>query len=655
MPDGPHDRTDLKDFFGATNTVSGADFFAQVVDTCAQIYAILMDHCGPLATDALIIQDNAGRNLKDRHYAIFTKDGINIVRSIEFHNPIQQHIQNLVAYIGTRVDDLSHDGTTTSMMFFTHLLEECFRHRVINDSAPERRLMGDGMRHTLRLLSGHIDDAVITVDRLKTDFKISHLDAIRYIAYHQAMISSKGDRELTSAIVDVVETLPKELYGLFTVEQSNFERDRRFTVLTDDFNFVLPVVSNLDDMNHKLGTEYRAEICDLVVCEDDLIAPNPALHIILDLLQQAEIVPRTKDLVILAKSLDANLMHRILTYNRTHAVKVVVFTMSLPNRYSSRCTILMALLNVASRYPIDEHVTDRSKPFLIENAQLHYKTNRRLYISNLYAKDGSQYHPSFTNPARFKPYTRFITEIRQHLEEYVSGRLRIETALDKFRYEDYVEIYRRMMCAEVRHMQISGMTHEVLADRDVLQDAFGAVLSSLEHGFVLDGYLKLALAMQHSDNMSLPRKILCDTIDAIIGAVHHQKTDEVGSIVKDAYLKFKTQDPTYLFYPVGYELQHLDHIDLCVRIETEWVIDHHQGPTRAQNDNPKIQVLGHDAAASATQLATYNPDTTVPILMQPADAYREMFKRVEDLMPKLLNTHRVLIPNTINLRSEVGA
>ncbi|CAK9254147.1 unnamed protein product, partial [Sphagnum jensenii] len=164
--------------------------------------------------------------------------------------------------------------------------------------------------------------------------------------------------------------------------------------------------------------------------------------------------------------------------------------MSTPSAYSSKVTILSALMNMASVYSLHEHLVDRSRPYLIEGARIHFK-NRRLFVSHLYEKDGSNYHPSFTNKDRFTPYTQFIADIRDYIDAYASGKMRNMTHADEVRYKDYVDIYQRMICANVRHLEISGMRHEVLADYHVVQDAFGAVLSSLENGFVLDGYLTL--------------------------------------------------------------------------------------------------------------------------------------------------------------------
>lgn len=670
------ERVSITANHGATNTINNIQYYTLIRDTCSQIYNILASHCGPYATDALIITDN-DRNLKDRHYAIFTKDGINIVKSIEFISPIQRHIQSLIAYIGERVDSLSHDGTTTSMMLFTKLVE-LYMNDIIkcekNKTPIDRRHLKTQLLKILSDLVSYFEKDVITINRFSEDFKISKQDALRFIAYHQAMLSSKGDRELSKAIVEVVETLPVELYGLFSISQSGIETDKRFTVVKEDFNYRLSVGWNIDDMNHAMGTEYIAETCDIIVSEDDLKPGNMALEIIVNhiakfrkdafpvqvecedvdittgtvFIKNNVVNPLTfeigtvfqlvvnqtplnngvwvynginepltrpekkKDLVLITKSLDGSLMTEIQKINRRSLNKIIVFTMSTPNPYSSKSTILSALMNTAGVYHLQDHLQDPSKNYLIKDAKVHFK-NRRLYISNLYEKDGSNYHPFYNNPGTFEPYDLMIKEVKSYLDVCISGKLRIETATDKFRYEDYVEIYRRMMCSEVRQLQISGMTHDVLADRDVLQDSFGAVLSSLENGFIIDGYLKFNTYMDQdpsfeNDNGVIITLALLD----ILSSTHRLNKKEIIDVIE--CIPFKDES-SYYFYPVNGRLSNFEHCKFNIS-ENFTIVD--------KDNNP------------------------ITIVMQPADTYRELFRRLFDLLPKLINTNRAIIPGTVN-------
>jgi hypothetical protein len=595
-----------------TNTLSGTAFYAHIIETCQQIYDLLSDHCGPHATDAMIIADTDGRNLKDPHYAIFTKDGINIVRSIQFASPIQRNIQNLVTYIGTRVDSLSHDGTTTAMMFFNALVVAHFKRIstiLENNQLPNYRKLRYEVGQIMGMFKKNFEHSVVTVEDLAKDMGWTPLEALRFVAFHQAMLSSKKDREMADAIVEVVETLPKELYGLFTTSQSKIETDQRFTVVRDDFDFVMPGNCNLDDMNHNMGTEYFSETCDLIVSEDDLMKGNPALKLIENLISDAVTEGRDKDLVIVTKSLDSIMTGVITQYNRAHHQKIIVINFSSHSSYSSKITLLSAVQAVAGVYPMREHVIDSSLPYIIHNAKVHYKYHR-LFMSNLYQKDGSAYHPFHTNRDAFLPYTIMVDDIKAALDEHSSGRKVVETAADEAKFIDFVEIYRRMISAYVCNLQISGMRHDTLADRDVVQDAFGAVLSSLEHGFVFDGYLKLYLEYHACDRGS-PVEPFVETIYGILEAVH--KWDAHGNNPRNKFcetmsaavaLYTKNKDGCkYDYYPIDGEISTLSEV--------------------------------------------YTLEGETPVI-QPADSYRELFRRVEDLLPKLIGASRAIIPNVFN-------
>lgn len=621
---------------GVTNTLNSTDFYTHVIHTCKQITEILENHCGPYATDALIIQDNTGTNLLDPHYAIFTKDGINIVKSIEFVSPIQKHIQNLVAYIGSRVDSLSHDGTTTAMLFFTLLVEDYF-HRINQstqkDTYIDRRKLKRDFLHVLEKITTIFNsDLVITIEQFAKDQKISNQEAISYVAYHQAMLSSKGDEELASAIVEVVETLPKELYGLFSVEQTGLETKKRFTVTRDTFNFVIPVVANLDDMNYRMGTEYIAETCDLLVSEDDLIRGNPSIDILIDHIFNAERGNLNQDLVVIAKSIDASLQSRINTFNRANKHKIITFPMSLYNPYSSKITILSAIMAVAGVYTISDHVIDPSLPYLIKDAHLHYK-NKRLYISHLYEKDGSPYHPFFKERTAFPPYTLMVDSIRDELDGFASGRLRIESATDKARYRDYIEIYRRMISSDVRNLQLSGLRHDTMADRDVLQDSFGAVLSSLEHGFVFDAYLKfyVLLSQKNLDMDPTTQSIFFNVVTQILTYIHK----------KDAQIIYLVNDISDSTDITRQDISDKDIPTSVLSLTLNSVLQ------SVNKSLPRYLQYPVDRGSTTSVSLELNKDTT-PVI-QPADTYRELFTRIIDLLPKLLNTHRAIIPNTVNI------
>ena len=624
---------------GATNTIHGVDFYNSMIATCDLIFSILDDHCGPHATDALLIQDNAASSLKDRYYAIFTRDGITIVKSIKFSRPIQTQIQELVAYIGSRVESLSHDGTTSAMMFFTALASKYFnliRQALYDETSQHYRLVEDLKRTLSELCTALEERAMLTIEKYAELANTTEQEAVRRIAFSQSMLSSKGDKELTAAIVEFVETLPKEFYQLLTVSQSGVETEKRFTVLRDEFDFEVPVIANIDEMNHRMGTEYFAESADLLLCEDDLIQGNPVLEIVETHIQAADNGLLEQDLIIIAKTIDSRLVDRIHQINQRSSKKIIAWPVSLYNQYSSKVTTLSAIMAMASVYPLHEVLINNELPYLIRNVKVHYTATRRVTISNLYPKDGSVYHPSFTDPDRFPPYTTMVTEIRNEITDITSGRKRVQSATDESRFKDYVQIYRRMISSDVRNLQLSGMRHETLADADLVRDSLGAVLSSLDKGFVYDGYLKMFLLLNTDQRFTNnPAAVhISDVIYAILKRVHKKDvltqpkisrvpvTDDDGNSVTI----FPTEEQETRYAGEFFTLFDA-RLDLALR-----------------KDAGEIQVyLCYPVDADPTA----EPVGTTKVI-QPADTFREMFLRFGDLMPRLLKTSRAIIPGTVN-------
>ncbi len=668
MSDHYSNRTDISAGHGHTNSITGQAYYNLAADTARDIYQLLADHCGPYASDALVIHDNTGANLKDRHHAIFTKDGIGIVRALEFTSPIQRHVQELIAYVGDRVEKLSHDGTTTSMMLFAGLVcalyskyaDQLQLHTghslVTSQSGFPRRCIGDDisidpkqMREditvTLTAVAEAFEQMVISVERLieltaTTATPFTELDAIRFITYHQAMISSKGDSELASALVEVVEAIPKELYGLFSIAQTGQETDQRFTVVEDDYTFNIPTLINLDDCNHRLGTEYLAESCDLIVSDDKLIKGNPALELLEQHAQAAHDGQRSCDLVIIAPAFDPMLLKMLSTINQKSKAKLIALTVAQASNYSSKATVLEAVAAVGGVYSMLDHLSDPSLPYIIHNAKVQHRMNR-VYLDNLYVKDGSRYHPSFTNPDRFPPYTKVVTTIGEQLHAYVSGRLRFESAADQARYQDFNEIYKRMVSARVKTIKLSGMTHDALADRDILTDAYGAVLSSLEYGFVLDGFLKIGMILNQvcQTNVGFCNEMRT-TVQNILAAVHrHPNSDRVKQELENLHDRHTDEFIPTIFWPVWkHDNPKSDRAIVCSSL-----------PRVTQENGNWCGPLWDVTLAGAEPIGVDVAVVSVPALvMQPADTYREMFRRLQDLLPKLANTNRAVIPGTVN-------
>jgi chaperonin GroEL (HSP60 family) len=98
-------RQVLNAHVGMTNVIEQGDIDTTMLKTFATIKATLEDHCGPYGKYAMLVDPT-----NPVSQPAFTKDGINILRAMEFVSPIERYVKNTVAYIGSRVERAAGDG-----------------------------------------------------------------------------------------------------------------------------------------------------------------------------------------------------------------------------------------------------------------------------------------------------------------------------------------------------------------------------------------------------------------------------------------------------------------------------------------------------------------------------------------------------------------
>jgi len=214
------------------------------------------------------------------------------------------------------------------------------------------------------------------------------------------------------------------------------------------------------------------------------------------------------------------------------------------------------------------------------------------------------------------------------LEEYEQGHKKHSGSEDS-RIMHLVRIYQRMMCTKVARLEISGTTHDSLADYSVVKDAFGAVLSCLNDGFVLDGLGTMLTGLDHRYRTS----ILCESKciqDCFVPMI--ESLESLTRVVHDDPEQRQPQRQWWRRTKATTDQTSVPRLDSC----------------------PRSYKYKYRPAGAHTTLVLTRPevvcmgaDTTV--LIQPAKGYLELFRRLEELLPKILCTTRVIIPDKFNL------
>ena len=618
------------------NYLPHEEFKSKLEEVCTKIYDVLSHHCGPRAKNALIIQHDEGAMRKFTN--VFTKDGINIVNSLEFESVMETHIKDSIAYLGERVDNKAHDGTTTSMMLLADLLRTLppkMMHLTAVDSDHILHACIDRLERII------LDNTITTADLVET-FAISLDQAKNFVSYCEAMISSKGDRELSNAITEVVQNLPPELFGQFNLSQNPLETENRFTVLYDDFDFPIQVTFPVDHYNAALGTEYLCEDCDLLVTENQLIRGNPDAIRILDYIAKLgtdeEILERP--LILLSANLDDRLYTAISVYNETHTIKLIPVALIGLNKQMGKSQMLQAMMLSAGMYRMEEY--PNLMDAVIRHARVQVKKNN-LLIGHLYEKDGSMYHPFFVNPETFPPYTKKVQELQAFLRSYLNDHLR-DTLVNEHLVSEWIDVLRRLICQKTCRLQVSGSTHDSLADHSVVKDSFGAVLSALEKGFVLDGFwtilsvLDVELSIGHTSDQYKKTGVIVSYFDAMTEIYHVIKrlVENIHGFDQTPIFAFQGDAKfSYFPYPENAEYYISKHsANGYDPLETEICV-------RGVHTGISIRRFGQ------TSILAGHYHTAIP-LIQPLDGFKELFKRIRELLPKFSATVCCITPGTLH-------
>jgi hypothetical protein len=616
------EKTNLNRDKNSLNIISGKKFVDFVIDTCVKMKDLLSEHCGPDASDAMIVLFN-GNNYREKYNNLFTNDGITIISSIEYANGVQHHISDLLKYIGNRIDDKAKDGTTSTMYIFLSIIEHFFRIKrenfkflniISNDIKSSKEIINE-LNAFIDFIESCIEDGAITIDNsefsLVKHFNITKEEAIRFVAYNQAMISSKFDHQIARAICDVVESLPEEFNGMFTVNQIPFETSERFTVEEQNYDFMFNGTLNQDYMNYKLDTQCIYKKCDILVIEDALIPGSMDYTLVMEYLTRITNEEELKNtLLLMCPNFDSQVYDITRNYNRKHKNKIIPIT-AMGNVMAGKGALLFkAILACSGKYSVAENYMN-DKPLensIIRNASFHYK-DKFITINNIYKKTNNRFHPFYLNRNKFRPYTELVDELKARIEELTSGNKQVNSGNDDILAREYINFYRKLVCVKPKIITISGARYECLTDFQIIKDSFGAVLSSIESGFILDGVSNMYLNCVYSTKFTQYAHIFRELLEIIHTDIDRKDLIDVNFDEEIFSYRLHNNKETYYL---------------------------------SESTILKTLIFSYSDTPPTVE------DLEYIVLVQPIETYSEMIKRFKEVLPKIINSSKIIIPDTVN-------
>jgi len=613
------------------NITRSSDLKNELYKVFTELSDILVDHAGPFATSCVI--GSRWRQVNDIDE--FTKDGIRILTHLIVSEDVAARFAaRMTRFIGFSVDKRCHDGTTTSMLLFCQLALIAIAKLDYDISDPERYRWWKNLHTTLDNCLSFLDDIKITeediLERAKSfGIETSSADVRGAMAYHMAMISSKGDHDLASKISEVIRSAPKSVYGMFKDIPTLLESEERYTIKKQDYD--LDVSANLGHAqywNYKNDTQFLAEDAVIFFTGNDIVknsfessflrafintSPSERANLPGFGVEQGweAFHEGRRNLVIFSHMLQDNeLFADIMEFNRENPnCKIVHFNVHIADRLRKSLTKTFLYMAGAQRFDDVGHTNafDAMIGLTRRGVKVH-AIGHHVQVSGLYDKNGEVFHPYYTDPTAFVPYTEFLAETEE-LIDFAKNNI-TNNALDPEEITHLTSLYRSMTCQEINDIEIGGLAHEQYSNRTVYEDAMGAALSAVNDGVVLGGYGKIAKLLLATDNF--------DSWVNELGDLENRVADALISIVSGST---RSTDE---------KIRQL--ISTTISDKWSYIVadpdDFYRG-----DDHVSSERFGADQVSRFLKR-----ERGRPILLQAWSGYHEQFRRFKDMLPKIANS-----------------
>ena len=630
----PSTRAVINTNFDTNNIVPMDESLPRIKTTLQKCQKILKNHCGPQSGYAMLVNNmSAGVNFEPN---VFTRDGIRILQAVEFLSPLERYIKELLTYVGQRVDNVAKDGTTTSMLFSSYFLEAAVdRAHLVKDNNLS-------VFEVNKIVEKAFDDIVKALDKYTFNIeKINNTEEVDeevkvktagLVAFMQALSSSGGNVELANAMKEIFEKSPSMAWDFITSHNSIKENGKPFSVEVAEYDTRLRCITGQEGiLNAELGTEYIENNVKVIVSTipvDDMGAKTDSLK---KYLRESD--PNTP-IILISRMLAGTILTEIQDINLKRAKKIAYWQYSPEYKIAGLAYDYEILITaaIAGVIPFD---MDEENDFIVEDK--HVFTAEKVHFHDTYMEfygvvknATSNLHPMYAHP---ETATQFYADTRHTLEKqlelYKEGH-KVDGKMGGL----FTEMLNKIACIHRPQLRLGGPAHEQIANADVVQDVQGAIMSSLKHGFLING----------------PMAIRC-AIHDVIESYEHDTS--INSANTGTFIKTILKD---MFDCISKITDYLVTENKCCNASEEMSDDAMQ----LFSDNPEIylNVLDgkHRQFREFLSKVENNEDTenygsTYPVL-QPVTITTELLKRVRELLLKFILTNQIIVYGAVMVKEE---
>jgi hypothetical protein len=479
---------DLQGLYNATNIVNKTEYQQYLLETLDIIIDHLKDICGPMSNTAMFIyKDSSG---KTNH--IFSKDGINMLNSMEFYNPIQQDIIYTISQIGHFIDTTSGDGSTTSMLFAALLLKELYdpKYDHIFTKYPLEEIKyfyKDRLQYLQKLLN---ESYKLTVKDLSPNQK-------RTLIYKQVLHSSHNNTEFAHVITELLDYIPDVKLDSISYTESNRSDSLPLSIYHPKADYITTVHHHTQFTNNiNFNTELMYDNVQLV------FAPRLGWDEITILKEQFSnpkyfslehpviiFTPRPEPMAIKNLYEDDTVISHISVFSFTG--------MDAPNReVPFQESIILSICNEFKIYQ------DPILTFYITHCdQIEFKYGKQMNFYGLIPKTTSSYHPYYHEKNNeHEYYQTFITKITDRINELKNSPIPMKQELTWLE-----EVLDDLIIVRKPKLVLGGDINQRNNNKDAFHDAVKSLLPILTEGYYLNIWELLLVVLIKEEN-----NIICD-------------------------------------------------------------------------------------------------------------------------------------------------
>lgn len=593
--------------FDITNVVPIEKEQEHFQNTLSVCFDTLAKHCGSCSDYSMLV-DNNSLGL-DFHPNVFTRDGIGILKAMEFASPLERYIKELLTYIGSRVDSTAKDGTTTAMMFAAKYIEIMLHDReALIKEVPSFKQRQRIMTTTSEKFNELVKSTALYTD-LMDETKYTEQEAMKIagrIAFIQALSSSGGNLQLALAMKEIFEQSPRCMWNYITYSGSIKETDTAYSVEVPEYDYALKCTAALEgNLRSVYNSEYMATDVDCYIYANPLNDDSFALGVFTD---ELENLPDERDVLIISQRGVGPFYQLLRNLNSRRKHHITFWEYAAPDNIGGQNWPweLMILAAQCGKYPVDVAI-ERLLPIEpIRMSKVHWYSGSLHIYNTIPQETGTCLHPDYVHPEKAHPFfTESYTICKEQLNLYEQNH-----RPDGNMYEKFRDILSQLVTVRRPKLKLGGTTHEQLANRDVAQDVQGAIMATLKHGFVLGLIPFVSKLGEHANDT-----IYMGAIWSALSHVAHQltKSDVEIPLADDQYVNVS------------------DTIIQSTLTEFHQLLDEY-----FQNGGIELE---------NKVLETYPP-------IQPTNIYTEIMKRTNELLFKFVNSSDIIVYGALMVKED---